>query len=193
VKRSPLLLLLLCSTAHADERATTIAVAGMAGAFNGANRTVMTGDYYVRQPEGTFGPRLTLSWEHAPLAMPDARGYRFEGALVPELVAGAFLDDVRAQGFIGAGLRAELRIAQREMGLLRMSARGAVYVAARGMVVGEERKPFGEFAIGEYLLIGSATRIGFEADILMGRADQMYDEPEPNIGVLMQFYVGWQL
>jgi hypothetical protein len=193
VKRASLLLVLACSVAHAEERTTTISIAAMAGGFNRSEHVVMSGEYYVAEPEGTFGPRLTLSWEHAPLAMPETRGYRFAGAIVPELVAGAFVDDVRAQGFIGAGLRAELRMSQREMGLLRVSARGAAYLAARGIVVGDERKPFGELAIGEYLLIGDTARLGFECDILMGRSDTMFDEPAPNVGVLMQIYVGWRL
>lgn len=192
MKRSPLLLLLLCSAAHGEERATTITIAGMAGAFERSDDVVMTSDYYVEQPEAVLGPRITLSWEHAPLAMPATPGYNVGGSLVPELIAGAFFDDIRAQGFIGAGLRAELKLAQREMGLLRVSARGSAYIAARGLVVGEERKAFGELAIGEFIYVGSKTRLGFEVNMLVGRSNQMYDEAAANIGVLALGYIGWQ-
>ncbi len=193
VKRASLLLVLAFAIpAHAEERRTTLSLGGMVGVFERSSS--YDTDYYYAQPEATFGPRVTLSWENAPLAYPDAPGYRFAGAIVPELVGGALVDDERAQGFIGAGLRAELKMAQREMGLLRVSARGGIYLAARGMVIGDERKPLGEFAIGEYICIGQTGRIGFEGGLLVGRADSM-DTFEPNstkIGGAALFYVGWQ-
>ncbi len=186
------LVLAFATSAHAEERRTTIAVGGMLGVFE--RSTSYEPDYYYAQPEATFGPRITLSWEDAPLAYPDAPGYRFAGAVVPELLGGALVDDVRAQGFIGAGVRAELKMAQREMGLLRVSARGGFYLAARGMVIGDERKPLGEFSIGEYICIGQAARIGFEAGLLVGRADRMdtFEADSTKIGGAALFYIGWQ-
>lgn len=186
VKRVALLLVLACSIAHAEERATTVTLAGMAGAFAPADR-----DKVPYEPDGVMGPRLTLSWEYAPLAMPDAPGYRFGGSLVPELFGGALVDDTRAQGFIGAGVRAELKMAQREQGLLKVSARGAAYLAARGMVVGDQRKPFGELAIGDYFVVGRSSRLGFEGSLLVGRPDEMTMDHSPKVGGLVLLYVGW--
>ena len=82
-----------------------------------------------------------------------------DGALVPELfVGGRVLPEAeRADGYFGAGLRGELQFAQREMGLLRVSARGAGYIATRGLVIGEDRTGMFEFAIGEYFA-RTATR-----------------------------------
>src|SRR5688572_13119669 len=122
-------LLLVGGVAHAEERATTITLGGGLGSVERTQHDYQYG-YSYTQTEPLVGPRLTLAWEHAPLEMPVERGYRFGGDVVPELFAGAFLDDVRAQMFVGADVRAELKMSQREMGLLRISARGAVYLAA---------------------------------------------------------------
>jgi hypothetical protein len=191
VKRASLLLVLACSVAHADERRTTITIGGTLGVHQHIYEDHQY-DYTYATSEPMVGPRMTVSWEHAPLAMPAQRGYRFAGTIVPELVGGAFIDDARAAAFIGAGLRAELQMSQREMGLLRVSARGAVYLAARGFVVGDERKPYGEFMLGEYLYIGSATRLGLEAGVLVGRAEMTDYGPASNVGAIVQAYLGWQ-
>ncbi|HEY5926807.1 MAG TPA: hypothetical protein VIV11_34205 [Kofleriaceae bacterium] len=193
MKRAALLLVLVPSIAHAEERTTAVTLAGMFGVMERPVRFEPGDPEYWTQPEAIAGPRLTLSWEHAPLELPPTRGYRFAGAIVPELVAGAFIDDHRAQGFVGAGLRAELKMSQREMGLLKVSARGAAYVAARGMVVGEERKGFFELAIGDYFVIGRTGRIGFEGGLLLApREDQMDYDHDRSVGGVMQIYVGWQ-
>ncbi|HEY5945818.1 MAG TPA: hypothetical protein VIV40_10020, partial [Kofleriaceae bacterium] len=88
--------------------------------------------------------------------------------------------------------RAELRMSQREMGLLRVSARGAAYLAARGIVVGDERKPYGEFTIGEYLFVGRTTRIGVEGGLLVGRAEMTDYGMTNNVGPIVQAYIGFQ-
>jgi hypothetical protein len=183
-------LLLVSGVAHAEERATTITLGGMAGAIE---RTHHDYDYSYTQADPLVGPRLSLAWEHAQLEMPATPGYKFGGSIVPELIGGAFFDDDKAQMFIGAGVRAELKMAQREMGLLRVSARGAVYLAARGLVVGDERKGFAEFTVGESLMIGRATRIGIEAGLIAGRATEMSEYGgQDNIGPLVHAYVGFQ-
>jgi hypothetical protein len=182
--------LLVAGVAHAEERTTTITVGGAIGAIDRVHQDY---DYISVAPEPLVGPRLSLAWEHAPLEMPAERGYRVGGAIVPEIVAGAFFDDVRARGFIGAGLRAELKLAQREMGLLRLSARGAAYIAARGIVVGDERDVYGEFTIGEYLLVGRTGRIGIEGGVIAGRRDQMMiDAGASNVGAIVHAYIGWR-
>jgi hypothetical protein len=79
------------------------------------------------------------------------------------------------------------------MGLLKVSARGAAYLGARGMVVGDERKPYGEFSIGEYFYIGKTARLGFEAGLLVTKAEQMSEwDPTTRIGGVAQLYMGWQ-
>lgn len=181
--KAALLVLLVPSIALAEERMTMFSLGGMAGAFERPEHEL--------DPEVLFGPRLTLSWEHPALAMPDAPGYRFGGALVPELIGGAFVLDDRAEMFIGAGVRAEVKMAQREQGLLKVSARGSAYVAARGLIVGEQRSGFAEFGLGDYLLVGRATRIGFEGSVVIGRTQYMDGVPQPNVGGVVQFYVGW--
>ena len=182
--------LLLAGVAHAEERTTTITVGGSIGAIDRVHQDY---DYVSVAPEPLVGPRLSLAWEHAPLEMPAERGYRLAGALVPEIVAGAFFDDVRARGFIGAGLRAELKMAQRRMGLLQVSARGAAYIAARGIVVGDEREVYGELTIGEYLLVGRTGRIGIEGGVIAGRRDQMMiDAGASNVGAIVHAYIGWR-
>jgi hypothetical protein len=191
VKLAPLLLLLAPSLAVAEERTTTVTLSAMFGALESE---YYYDDYYYEEPDGLGGPRLTLSWEYAPLAMPATPGYNFGVSLVPELFGGAFFDDTRARGFIGAGLRGELKMAQREMGLLKVSARGAAYIAARGMVVGDNRNAYGEFAIGDYFIIGKTARLGFEGSLLVSAAERMteWGDTDRRIGGVLQLYVGWQ-
>ncbi len=198
MKRALVLVLLACSVAHAEERTTTVTLGGMAGLFeqshdhaSGADVTWYADDAYA-PVETLFGPRVTLAWEHAPLAIPAVPGVVFDGRLVPELFAGGFIDDTSAQLLVGAGVRAELAMAQREMGLLRLSARGAVYLAARGMVIGDKRDAVGELAIGDYLYIGKSTRLGVEGGLLFARSTPMTDpERSTSLGGIIQFYVGW--
>jgi hypothetical protein len=190
--RTILLVTLLASvsTARAEERAMVVTLAGQAGA-----RAI---DPY--SAEDVVGPRLTLAWEHAPLPLPATRGFVVGVALVPELLGGAFFFQDRMEGFIGAGIRAELKLAQREMGLLRVTARSNAYLAMRGMAVGEDRDPLVEFAVGQnFIRWHDWTRIGYEVAVLLERraspscVDCVYahDAMETAPGVMFQLYVGW--
>lgn len=132
------------------------------------------------------GVRLTLGWEEPPLPYPAQRGYRVGGALVPELIAGAMFLDDRAEGLIGAGLRGELRIAQREGGWFRINAKSALYLAARGMVVGADRDVLLEGAFGDYVSFGGALRFGFE----VGVTDRQRDGMDDRVGMSVQLYLG---
>ena len=145
----------------------------------------------ARVAEGFGGPRLVLGFERTPLPYPDKPGYRHDAQLVPELIGAAFVDseDRTADMMLGAGVRAELRISQREMGLLRVSARMGLYVAARGFVVGERRDPMGEVVVGEYFLVGRA-RFGFEFGAMQRRED---DKAEAQKGFISQLYLGGTL
>jgi hypothetical protein len=176
------------SVAHAD-RSAILSVGGMFGA---------TGDFEGGYTEPAWGGRLSLGFDNPLPEMPATRGYKWDGAIVPELVIGGLVlpDAERADGYFGAGIRAELRFAQRDMGLLRVSARGAGYIALRGLVVGEERDGLFEFGIGEYFARHrSSTRIGYEIDVLMAPGDRPMDEgrTDNTVGLLMQLYVGGAL
>jgi hypothetical protein len=152
------------------------------------------GFYNYQEPYSLVGPRITLSWEHAPLPFPDAPGYKFAGSIVPELLAGSFVEDVRAEGYLGVGVRAELKMAQREQGLLKISARGALYLAGRGMVTGADRDPMLEFGFGEYIGgFSKSTRVGFEFDVITrDRKNTTMDAmPGREVGGLFQLYVGF--
>jgi hypothetical protein len=134
---------------------------------------------------------LTLAWEHAPLTLPATPGFNVEGVLVPELTAGSFVNDQRADVFVGVGLRAELKMAQREQGLLKVSARGGMYIAGRGLIVGEKREPMLEFAIGEYLTrMSTWTRAGFEFAVVTVRRDTL-EQRDWGVGGVFQFFIGF--
>ena len=179
--------LLIASTAHAEDRSMVTNLGATFGAVDGMD---------ADPAEGLFGPRITLAWEHAPLQMPATPGYNISGALVPELTGGAFINDVSARAFVGVGLRAELNMAQKEQGLLRVSARGGFYVAGRAIVVGEERQPLFEFAIGEYFTgFHSWTRFGFELAVVSARRFAVPDSMEGRdwgVGGVAQFFVGFK-
>ena len=179
-------LLTITTTAHAEDRSTVINIGATAGAIEGSL------DVMDDQPaDSLVGPRLTLAWEHAPLSLPATPGYNVNGVLVPELTAGTFVNDQRAHVFVGVGLRAELKMAQREQGLLKVSARGGFYVAGRGLVVGENRQPMLEFALGEYLTrMSSWTRAGFEFAVVTARRDAM-ENRDWGVGGVFQFFVGF--
>lgn len=171
------------SVAHADGRSPILSVGGMFGGV---------GDLDGR-PEPTWGTRLSLGWENPLPELPTQPGYNVRGALVPELFVGGLVlpEAQRADGYFGVGVRAELQFAQREMGLLRVSARGAGYVAARGLVIGDERTGLFEFALGEYFARHrNATRIGYEVNVLVNRSSASEDR---TVGLLTQIYVGGAL
>lgn len=180
------LLLLTTTTAFAEDRSMVANIGATFGAIDGMD---------ADPAEGLFGPRITLAWERAPLEMPAMPGYNVKGALVPELTGGAFINDVSARAFLGVGLRAELKMAQREQGLLKVSARGGFYLAGRALAVGDERQPMFEFAIGEYFTgLHSWTRVGFELAVVSARRFAAVDTMEGRdwgVGGVAQFFVGF--
>lgn len=173
--------------AHADDRTSVLSV----GALFGGQSTGDDGAYM------TGGMRATLSFEHAPLPYPDAPGYNVGFSFVPEIIAGAMLDSEHAEGQLGVGARLELRMAQREMGLLKISAHGGVYLGARALVSGDQRIVTGEISLGDYFTLGrtSHTRFGVEANFQFGRNDTMTVGPDSTtgLGAIMQLYVGHAL
>ena len=174
--------------AGAEERRTTVTLGAVFGAQSQPDDVVLDGGAGL--DEGFGGPRLMLAWEAPPLPYPPLPGYAVDVGLVPELVTGVFLNEDEGEGMIGVGLRGELRISQRQQGLLRVTMRGVFYVAGRALVVGDQRDFFGELVFGDYILLGRAARIGFEIGGMRRRADGM---SEARTGIVGQLYFGWQL
>lgn len=184
------------ATAHAEERITNVSLGGIIGVVPAGEPQRMPGvptPDVAKVAEPVTGARLTLSWERARLPLPLAPGYAADGSLVPELILGTNFEEERAEGMVGAGLRAELRVSQREQGLLRVSAQAAFYLAARGMVIGKDREGLGEFVVGEYIYLGRRNaRIGFEGGAsVRRRSDTM--ERGTATGVVAQVYLSWAM
>lgn len=181
------LLAALSGGARADERHTTVSLGIVVGA-HAADPVVVDGP---AEPRGDAfgGPRLTLGWEHAPLPYPAQPGYAVDVGLVPEIVAGAYLDEEKGEAMLGVGLRGELRVSQKQQGLLRVSIRAAFYVTGRALVVGDQRDLVGELVFGEYILFGRGGRFGFEVGG-MARREAM---DESHAGITGQLYLGWRL
>lgn len=175
---------LLVGVADAEPRATSVQVGGF-GLFElGDDPGEFEPDF-----ESAGGVRMTLSWERPPPAYPDRRGYAYGGALVPELIAGALMLEDHADGMLGAGLRGELQITQREGGLLRINAQSAIYLAGRGMVVGKDRDVLLEGVFGDHLSFNkSPLRLGFEVGFTRRVSDVMDHD---RVGFMTQFYLGW--
>jgi hypothetical protein len=167
-------------TARADDRAASITVGGLGMLEEGPDAE----EFFST----AGGMRLTLAWENAPLPYPDRRGYNTGVALVPELIAGALMHDDGSEVLIGAGLRGEFKISQREGGLLRVNGKGAIYLAARGMVVGEDRDVIAEGVLGYYFYLGSPLRFGFEVGFTKRHSDAMEIDP---VGAMIGCYLGW--
>lgn len=170
----------LASPALADERELTLTIGG---------------GVVVSEPDedAAASGRIGLSWELPRLAMPDQPGYAVDGTLVPELIGGTQHMSDRVESLLGAGIRAELRLSQRDMGVWKASARAALYVAARGFVIGRTRDPQLECVIGEYLYLGKHTRarLGVEAGYFQRELDPMTEGPRPDRGLVAQVYLGF--
>jgi len=176
---------LASSAAHA-ERATTVSVGAMVG---GAERQV---DESV-QMKATGGPRIVLSWEHAPVPLPPTKGVAVDFSMVPELTAGALLNEERGEVMVGVGARAELRMAQRDGGALKINARFAVYAAARVMVVGDNQDTAIEGALGEYVYLKGRLRLGGEIGLLNREQTTTNDASSREMGVFASVYLGWAM
>lgn len=177
------------STALA-ERTTTVNLGGMFGGVEDVDNV----DNYYEQPtmHAAGGPRITLGFENPPIAMPTTPGYNVGVAFVPELTAGAMLGAERGDLFVGVGARGELQIMQREKGLLKVSARFAMYLAARAIVVGKDQDTAGELVIGEYFYLGRGrTRLGGEVSVFSREAP--VNSNERQMAVFASAYVGWAM
>jgi hypothetical protein len=173
----------------AAERTTAVNFGGM---FGGVEDGGSYDDDYSPAMVPTGGPRLTLSWENPPIALPPQRGYSIAWDFVPELTAGALLSDERGEAFLGVGARGELKVGQREGGLFRVNARMAFYLAARALVVGSAQDTLAEIVFGEYLYLGaSRVRLGGEISVTAREAPSELEDRR--MGVFASLYLGWAL
>lgn len=177
------LLLLLAGNAAADDRLPTVSI-GISTISH-----IVHVDTLEHEERVGVGPFLVVGWEDPPIDYPAAKGHRLGFSLVPELVGGTLIDDRVAEGMLGAGLRAELRLAQREEGLLRITCRGAVYLAMRGMVIGKTRDPLVEGVFGEYIQTQRGLRFGFELGMVGRSWTQEMDTDRA--GFTAQAFLGW--
>ena len=149
------------------------------------------GDVDAIEPDVAWNVRASLTWEHPLPQIPDEEGdWSADGSLVPELVAGSLFEPDRAEGYVGVGVRADLRMAQNAMGLFKITMRGGVYLAARALVVGESQDVTYDFTLGEYFARRhNQTRFGWELQVLdrphYAETDAQY------MGFLVSLYAGW--
>ena len=159
----------LAGTARADDRTPVLDVEGAAGFVVPQHVDVESS----AQPEPIGLARAMVSWEQSPPAFPDAPGYATRFDVGPELGVGFLGNDRRGDGFAQVGLRGELGIAQREMGLLHVSARCSMWLAARVGVVGGEHNTMIEGDLGWALWLGhTGWRVGWEMGALGVRNTQ---------------------
>ena len=178
-------LVALTSAARAD-RSTVLTLGVNLDARSYANET-------QQDPNWNGGLRATLAFEDAPLALPPPGLMDVETHLVPELLAGFISNDARAEGFVGAGLRAEIQLARNQSELRRF--RFGFYAAARAKITGEHQDAGGEFVIGDYILLGpsGATRIGWEGGLGVIKRPDLRAEESPELEALITIYAGWKL
>jgi hypothetical protein len=179
------LVLVLPTLAHADERHTVVSIGGALGAMgvDGGPDHADSG-----QPIGSI--RATLAFEREPPSFGDVGKSKFSGSFVPELVAGGFLEDDRAEGFVGVGLRAEVRAAHNQLAPFGWTYKVAGYLSARAVVLGGTQDHAYEFGLGEYFVRRSGfTRAGFELSVLL-RPDYMSSDQVSAAG-LFSLFAGW--
>lgn len=152
-----------------DDTAMFVTIGGSIG----VGTTVDGLDTFGRDydPEGTLAARLTASWEPPPLAYKEPKGFRFVGALVPEVTLGYLrvadhrTGDVEdnTDAFVTVGGRLEARFSQHRMGAFGVSARGGFYLVGRvGALTDADHTPLLELAVGEHFFLGDRLRVGGE-------------------------------
>jgi hypothetical protein len=181
-----LALLLLSSTAYADRAGVWSLGVTLDGRATGPDFST-TAEKEVN-PVG--GARLTLGFEDPATPMPPAGLFEGEAGLVPELFVGFLADDTRAEGYIGAGLRGELRIASNRRAA---NMRTAMYVAARGLVIGKDHDSATEFVLGTYVSRGAdRQRFGWEGGAMIRPRPQAPADQATELDALFSIYLSWR-
>lgn len=132
------------------------------------------------------GLRLSFGLEDAPIAMPPPHAIAKDATLVPEVFSGFLADDVHAEGYVGAGLRAEARFAN---GTLQ--TRMSLYAAARGLVIGDDHDGATELVIGGYVRLPGGTRVGWEGGAIARPRPHRGPAEARELDAVLTLYVGW--
>lgn len=135
------------------------------------------------EPDGMTAFGLSVSWEDGPLPYPDKPGYAARGELVPELQVmrmsfdrGRTGEQVDVTSAITAGVRLQVALSQREMGLLKVSARASAFLGVRlGVVADADRTRVIGGGLGERIWLGDRYQLGVELDVLrfQGQEEQL--------------------
>jgi len=134
------------------------------------------------------GARVTMSFEAPPLPVAPPTLYIHDTRLVPELFAGFLADDTHAEGMVGAGLRAELRMSSHRHDAV---VRGGAYIAARAILIGGHQDGAAEFVIGSYITTNRrGTRVGWEGGAMMRPRHDTSADQANELDALITMYVG---
>jgi hypothetical protein len=164
--------LALGGTAAADDRTPTLDVEAAAALVI---PHAPEPDASYEDPQAFGMVRAMLAWDEPAAEMPAQRGYAWRGSISPEIGVGLLDHEGQGDGLVEAGLRLHLSFAQREMGLFRVSAKGGMWLAGRGGIVGQSHTPMAEVSIGWYLWLGSSWRVGWEVGGVALRNDPPMD------------------
>jgi hypothetical protein len=178
-----LVVLLASNVAHAEERSGVLTVNGGFG--------FLAHEEWMGDGNGGLGVvRATYAWERPSPQFGEDGKSNFSGSFVPELVAGTFLEEDRAEGFLGLGLRAELRAAHNRIKPFGFKYKVGAYLVARAMVLGKSQDAAYEFGFGEYFpRFSSFTRMGFELTVI-SRPNYM-ETTDWQAGALLSLFAGW--
>ena len=151
--------------ARADTRAPILDVEGAAGMV--IPNITLGNESPMHDPAPIGIARAMVSWERPAVPYPVEEGtaaYALD--IGPELGLGFIGNDRRGDAFAQVGLRMHLAFAQNSMGLFHISARGGMWIAARGGVVGGDHDASIEGDLGWYIWLGQKWRVGWEMGML---------------------------
>jgi hypothetical protein len=181
--RALLAIVLLSSTAYADRSGVwSLGVTGDARATGSDFSSA------AHNPANLIlGARLTMAFEDAPMPIPAGDWYTSDTSIVPELLAGFLADDTRAEGYVGAGARLEIRIASNRH---NANQHTALYGAARAIVIGRHQDSATEFAVGSYLSRGAdRRRLGWELGVMTRPQDR---DQQHELDAMLSIYTSWR-
>ncbi len=104
----------------------------------------------------------------------------------PKLFAATAASDRDAEGSIGAGLRAEVFGPTRNPRLVG----AGVYVAVRGEVMGSNRDPALEFALGHFWERPNGYRIGYDTGVILRDRDEASADRSRELDVVFSLVIG---
>jgi hypothetical protein len=177
---APLALLTASTPALADDTVMTL---GLTGDMRAHARTFSATEDAKASPE--LGARITFAFEQSPLELPPDPFVATDARLAPELLAGFLANDKRAEGFLGAGVRGELQIANGHR-----RSRMAMYTAARAIVIGKHQDGGVEFVIGGYILGRGTSRFGWEGGAMLRPHASAEPARSHEVDAMLTLYVG---